>query len=62
MKGGRSRGSSRREHSLRNWSAKAILVSYQEMTVDDPAFQEFVEKLYADFIVLGPGSRNRRPG
>ena len=32
-----------------------ILVSSQELTVDEPAFQEFVEKLYAEFIGLGPG-------
>jgi RND superfamily putative drug exporter len=32
-----------------------ILVSSQELTVDEPAFQEFVEKLYSDFIGLGPG-------
>ena len=32
-----------------------ILVSSQELTVDEAAFQEFVEKLYAEFIGLGPG-------
>jgi hypothetical protein len=31
-----------------------ILVSSQQLTVDEPAFQEFVEKLYADFVSLDP--------
>ena len=31
-----------------------ILVTSRELTVDELAFQEFVEKLYADFIDLGP--------